>query len=142
MKLELTKFDVARAPSPASVESAGSAATATRQTAGEAAVSAAPHQPTGEGTASAVPNPPDSRATAAPAPAAASTAQLQIASTPDGADIEIDGSFVGSTPSTVGVASGPHDISVRKPGFKPWERKITVSSGQVNVNAVLEPEPK
>ena len=68
--------------------------------------------------------------------------QLQISSTPDGADIEIDGSFVGNTPSSVGVAPGQHDISVKKTGFKPWERKITVSSGQVNVNAALEAEGK
>jgi hypothetical protein len=128
MKLDLAKFDVARAPSPANGELAGSAATAA--------------QPTGQGTASAVPNPQAPGGTAAPAPAAASTAQLQIESTPDGADIEIDGSFVGDTPSTVGLSSGQHDISVKKPGFKPWERKITVSSGQVNVNAMLEAEQK
>jgi hypothetical protein len=67
---------------------------------------------------------------------------LQIASTPAGADIEIDGSFVGSTFSTVGVPSGQHQLSVKKPGFKTWERKITVSSGQVTVNATLEPEQK
>jgi PEGA domain len=73
---------------------------------------------------------------------AAAPAQLQIASTPDAADIEIDGSFVGNTPSTVGVATGQHQISVKKSGFKPWERKIAVSSGQVNVNAALEPEAK
>jgi PEGA domain-containing protein len=79
-----------------------------------------------------------------PAPTIASTAQaqLQVTSTPDGADIEIDGSFIGNTPSTVGVPPGQHQLSVKKTGFKPWERKLTVSSGQVNVNAVLEPESK
>jgi len=82
------------------------------------------------------------QSSAAPTPAAPSQTQVQISSTPDAADIEIDGSFVGSTPSTVGVAAGQHEISVKKTGFKPWERKITVSSGQVNVNAVLEPEQK
>ena len=50
-------------------------------------------------------------------------AQLEASSTPDGADIEIDGNFVGSTPSTVGVAAGPHQLSVKKAGFKHWERK-------------------
>jgi PEGA domain len=81
------------------------------------------------------------QATAAPnnAPAAATQAQLQVTSTPDGADIEIDGGFVGNTPSTVGVAPGQHQLSVKKSGFKPWERKITVSTGQVNVNAALDP---
>ncbi|MGA8151807.1 MAG: PEGA domain-containing protein [Terriglobales bacterium] len=95
------------------------------------------------------PNPPAAvpiPVAAAPAPVpdhvVAASAQLQISSTPDAADIEIDGSFVGNTPSTVGVAAGAHQISVKKTGFKPWERKITVSSGQVNVNATLEPESK
>jgi hypothetical protein len=73
---------------------------------------------------------------------AAIATELQITSTPDAADIEIDGSFVGNTPSTVGVPAGQHQISVKKSGFKPWERKIAVSSGQVNVNAVLESEQK
>jgi hypothetical protein len=80
--------------------------------------------------------------TGSPAPASAAEAQLQVTSTPDGAGIEIDGSFVGNTPSTVGVAQGQHQLSVKKTGFKPWERKITVSSGQVNVNAMLELEAK
>jgi hypothetical protein len=69
-------------------------------------------------------------------------ARVQVSSTPDGADIEVDGSFVGNTPSTVGVPAGQHKLSVKKSGFKPWERNITVSTGQVNVNAALEPEAK
>jgi hypothetical protein len=85
---------------------------------------------------------PASPAVVVPASAPADKAQIQVTSTPDAADIEIDGSFVGNTPSTVGVAAGQHQISVKKSGFKPWERKIAVSSGQVNVNAVLEPESK
>jgi hypothetical protein len=69
-------------------------------------------------------------------------AQVQVTSAPDGADIEIDGIFVGDTPSVLGVASGQHDIAVKKNGFKLWERMIAVSSGQVHVNAVLEPDAK
>jgi hypothetical protein len=67
-------------------------------------------------------------------------AELEVSSTPDGADIEIDGNFVGSTPSTLGlgVAAGPHQLSVKKAGFKPWERKITVSSGHIKIDATLE----
>jgi hypothetical protein len=71
-------------------------------------------------------------------PDQAAGAQLEMSSTPDGADIEIDGNFVGSTPSMVGVSAGPHQLSVRKAGFKPWERKITVSSGHIKVDATLE----
>ena len=77
--------------------------------------------------------------TAVPA-SSGSAGQLQITSTPAGADIEIDGSFVGSTPSTVGVASGQHQLTMKKSGFKTWERKLTVSSGQISVNATLDPD--
>ena len=69
-------------------------------------------------------------------------AQLEVSSTPDAADIEIDGKFVGSTPSSVGVTPGEHDIVVKKSGFKPWEKKIAVSSGHVKIDAQLEAESK
>jgi hypothetical protein len=71
-----------------------------------------------------------------------SGAQLQISSVPADADIEIDGNFVGNTPSTVGVAAGQHQLVVKKSNYKPWEKKITVTSGQIRVNAVLESESK
>jgi PEGA domain len=73
---------------------------------------------------------------------AAQQIQLQVSSTPDGADIEVDGNYVGNTPSTIGVPAGQHQISIKKTGFKPWERKISVTSGQISVNATLEPEGK
>jgi PEGA domain len=69
-------------------------------------------------------------------------AQLEVSSTPDAADIEIDGKFVGSTPSSVGVTPGEHDLVVKKSGFKPWEKKIAVSSGHVKIDAQLEAESK
>ena len=81
---------------------------------------------------------PPAAAPASSAPASGDQAHLQVSSTPDGADIEIDGSFVGNTPSTIGVSAGQHKITVKKSGFTPWERTITISSGQVSVNAVLE----
>jgi len=65
-------------------------------------------------------------------------AEVEFSSSPSGADIEVDGSFVGSTPSTVGVTAGSHQIGVKKTGFKPWERKVDVSSGQVKIDAALE----
>jgi len=68
--------------------------------------------------------------------------QVDIASTPSGADIEIDGKFVGSTPSSVTLAPGDHDIAVKKSGFAGWSRKVSVSSGRVNVTAELTAEQK
>jgi hypothetical protein len=65
-------------------------------------------------------------------------AAVEFSSTPSGADVEIDGNFVGSTPSTIGVAAGTHQIVVKKTGFKPWERKISVSTGHIKIDATLE----
>ena len=62
---------------------------------------------------------------------------LAIESTPLGADIEIDGAFVGNTPSTVSLAPGNHDISVKK-GFADWTLKMNVTGGSVHLNAELE----
>jgi hypothetical protein len=71
----------------------------------------------------------------------AAQASLLIESTPPGADIEVDGSFVGSTPSTLNVVPGNHDITVKKKGFADWNRKMNVSGGTVRINAEMEAVP-
>jgi hypothetical protein len=73
-----------------------------------------------------------------PAPAAL-TGKLSVSSAPDGADIDVDGSFVGNTPSDIQLAEGDHAITVKKSGFKDWERTLKVSGGSsVRLNAELE----
>jgi hypothetical protein len=67
-----------------------------------------------------------------------SNAQLDIVSNPAGSEISVDGNFVGDTPSSLTVPAGVHTISITKHGFKPWERKLTVSGGKINVTADLE----
>jgi hypothetical protein len=82
---------------------------------------------------------PQPTAVATAAPATASMGKVSVVSVPDGADIEVDGSFVGNTPSDVQVTEGEHTISVKKTGFKDWERKLKVSGGSsVHLNAELE----
>lgn len=77
-------------------------------------------------------------ATGTPAPAVG-PARLSVSSIPDGADIEIDGSFVGNTPSDVAVAGGEHLVSVKKAGFKDWQKTLKVSGGSsIRLNAELE----
>ena len=49
-----------------------------------------------------------------------STTQVEIASSPAGSDIEIDGKFVGSTPSLVKVAAGEHTVKLTKNGYAVW----------------------
>jgi hypothetical protein len=74
---------------------------------------------------------------AAPAPKA-SEAVLDISSTPAGADIELDGTFVGNSPSSVGVSPGEHIVRIMRDGYKPWKKKIKTSSGRVSMAAELE----
>ncbi len=68
--------------------------------------------------------------------------KLSVASNPAGADIEVDGGFVGNTPSTIDMAAGEHSITVSKNGYKSWERKLKASGGNVNLNVELEAQAK
>ncbi len=70
--------------------------------------------------------------------AAAAVAKVSVASTPGGADIEIDGSFVGSTPSVIEVSPGDHEVLMRKSGYRPWTRKMKVTGGEIHLDAELE----
>jgi hypothetical protein len=74
-------------------------------------------------------------------PAASAQAALAIASTPAGADIEVDGSFVGNTPSTVSLSPGSHQIVIKKKGFSDWSKALNVTGGSINLNADLEQAP-
>ena len=76
----------------------------------------------------------------APAPAAPVQASLVIDSTPLGADIEIDGAFVGNTPSTVSLAPGSHQVAVKKKGFTDWTKTLNITGGTVHLSAELEQE--
>jgi hypothetical protein len=89
------------------------------------------------------PTPPDNRQTVTPQAVVApnSQASVEIDSTPSGADIEIDGGFVGNTPSTLSLAPGSHSVSVKKKGFAPWTKTLNVTGGTVHLNAELDPDP-
>ena len=71
-----------------------------------------------------------------------SAATIDISSNPVSGEIELDGSFVGSTPSSVGVSAGEHTLRVSKTGYKSWEKKLKTSSGNVKIIAELEAEAK
>ena len=65
-----------------------------------------------------------------------------VNSTPAGADIKIDGRFVGSTPSTVKLAPGEHTVIIEKSGFQLWQRTLSVTdSGSITIEANLEKVP-
>lgn len=64
------------------------------------------------------------------------TGMLSINSNLAGADIELDGMFVGNAPATIQVPAGTHHLSVRQ-GAASWEHDIQVFAGNVNINATL-----
>jgi len=70
----------------------------------------------------------------APAPA-----KVAVRSTPDGAEIYLDGQLIGSTPSTLELPAGTHELSVRLSGYQDWTRNMRVLSGsEINLDANLE----
>jgi hypothetical protein len=78
--------------------------------------------------------------TPAPQPEELSTVVLK--STPDGAEITVDGKFLGSTPSTARLTPGDHTILIEKSGFKSWQRTMSVNPGGIlTLDATLEKNP-
>ena len=63
---------------------------------------------------------------------------LQISSTPDGAQVQIDGAASGVTPLNVTVIAGKHEISIKKAGYSDWSKSLYVGGGTAHVEAVLE----
>jgi hypothetical protein len=68
---------------------------------------------------------------------AAAASGLTIDASAPNCDIEVDGSFVGSTPSTLNLAPGKHEIVVKKTGYKDWTRTMNVGSGAIRVSAEM-----
>jgi hypothetical protein len=69
-------------------------------------------------------------------------ASVSIASSPDSADISVDGSFVGSTPAALNLSPGKHVVKVTSQGYTPWQRDIQALSGShVSLNATLDKLP-
>jgi hypothetical protein len=75
-------------------------------------------------------------------PTESMTTLVFLSSVPSGAEIEMDGSFVGHTPSSIPMAIGEHAIRITKSGYKPWERKVRSVGGEVTISAELEAETK
>jgi serine protease Do len=70
------------------------------------------------------------------------TGSVMVASDTPGAEIYVDGKFVGQTPSTIQLASGPHRIEVKSPGKLGWERDLEVwKDSQLTLHPVLDEKP-
>ena len=61
-----------------------------------------------------------------------------ISSTPAGADIQVDGAFVGATPSDVDLTCCWHDVTIIKQGRKPWTRRVRFTGEDVKITAHLQ----
>ena len=67
---------------------------------------------------------------------------ISVKSDPEGAEITIDGKFVGSSPSTLSLKPGDYTISISKAGHALWERKMSLSAGgNITVDAKLDKLP-
>jgi len=72
-------------------------------------------------------------------PAEAAKGSVNISSNPSGAEVSVDGEFVGNSPAALKLAPGKHTLSVKMAGYKDWSREITVLSGsEVQLTANLE----
>jgi hypothetical protein len=72
-------------------------------------------------------------------PAEPTKGSVNVSSNPPGADISVDGEFVGNSPAALKLAPGKHTLTVRMSGYKDWSREITVHSGsEVQLTANLE----
>ena len=68
------------------------------------------------------------------APEKAEQVKCNFSSTPSGAEITLDGKYVGNTPSEIAVASGTHVVVISLAGFAEWKRELTVAAGSIVVN--------
>jgi hypothetical protein len=67
--------------------------------------------------------------------------KCNFSSTPPGAEITLDGKYVGSTPSEIPVSAGTHVVVFSLAGFTQWKRDLTVVSGsELTVSAILQKE--
>jgi curli biogenesis system outer membrane secretion channel CsgG len=64
--------------------------------------------------------------------------EIQVESTPVGADIIIDNDFVGNTPAKVKVAKGRHTLKIERQGYQGWEKSIMADAG-MKIAPHLEP---
>ena len=72
--------------------------------------------------------------------AAPTSTEIAFSSSPDGAEIDLDGRFMGNTPSTIGVPGGEHTVRISKPGFRTYEKQLHTTGGTISLHADLQAE--
>ncbi len=73
-------------------------------------------------------------------PMISGTGLLVATSSPDGAQVLINGHLTTATDNTINLAPGDYDIKIFKEGYFPWEKKITIKKEVVSkADALLFP---
>jgi PEGA domain len=71
----------------------------------------------------------------------AESGTVRVTSSPDAAEIAVDGSFMGNAPSTIKLAPGKHEIRLSAKGYRDASRTLQMTSGsELNLQLVLEKE--
>lgn len=82
---------------------------------------------------------PPTEASATTEPTTESTGTVTLTTTPDAADVFVDGQFYGNSPATLKLKPGMHTIGVKMTGYKDWSRDLTTGSGtEAHLSATLE----
>ena len=77
--------------------------------------------------------------------AVAEIVTIHVESTPSGADILVDGDFVGNTPADIKIAKSKHALRIEKQSYQSWERNISAIDGMKvapTLEKVSAPPPK
>jgi membrane-associated protease RseP (regulator of RpoE activity) len=62
-------------------------------------------------------------------PNASSPGLIHVRSNPDSAEVYVDGSLIGDTPTSRKLSPGQHTIRVVSTGYKEWSRELSIQSG-------------
>lgn len=74
--------------------------------------------------------------------AAEATGTVIVTSNVEGADVYVDGLFVGNTPATLSLKAGVHIVEVKKTGYSAYKREMRVlGKSEVTLRAQLEDGP-
>ena len=63
---------------------------------------------------------------------------MEFSSTPSGAAVTVDGAAVGTTPLTTEVLETGSQVSVAMPGYKTWQRELTVKAGTTQAHPPIQ----
>ena len=67
------------------------------------------------------------------------SASISVSSSPEDAEIYLDGEFVGNAPAVLKLVNGKHTVRLTKAGYTEWLREITAHAGsEVHLAATLE----